>query len=170
MKSTSEAPKDLDNVEKRKRSGEFARPSDDGRPGILLVDDTPANLLALEAVLAPLGHRLVRATSGEEALRCMLKEEFCLALVDVQMGGMDGFETAALIKSHPRIAQTPVIFVTAISGETKHVFQGYSHGAVDYLVKPFEPHVLRSKVSVFVDLYARGRQERALRAREAAAL
>src|SRR5277367_3003244 len=133
--------------EKGKRSGEYARAAEETRPSILIVDDTPANLLALEAVLAPLGHRLVRATSGEEALRCMLREEFCLALVDVQMGGMDGFETAALIKSHPRIAQTPVIFVTAISGEPKHVFQGYSHGAVDYLVKPFEPHVLRSKVS-----------------------
>jgi PAS domain S-box-containing protein len=160
--------------EKRKRSGEYERSAEEARPSILIVDDTPANLLALEAVLAPLGHRLVRATSGEEALRCMLKEEFCLALVDVQMGGMDGFETAALMKSHPRIALTPVIFVTAISGEPKHVFQGYSHGAVDYLVKPFEPHVLRSKVSVFVDLYLRGRkiveQDRLLRAQEIVAL
>lgn len=160
--------------EERKASGEFALGVEECRPSILLVDDTPANLLALEAVLAPLGHRLVRATSGEEALRHMLKEEFCLALVDVQMGGMDGFETAALIKSHPRIAQTPVIFVTALSAEPKHVFQGYSHGAVDYLVKPFEPHVLRSKVAVFVDLYLRGKriqeQDRLLRAQELAAL
>jgi hypothetical protein len=161
-------------VETRKRSGEFALPLDDGRPSVLLVDDTPANLLALEAVLTPLGHRLVRATSGEEALRCMLKEEFCLALVDVQMGGMDGFETAALIKSHPRIAQTPIIFVTAISVEARHVFEGYSHGAVDYLVKPFEPSILRSKVSILVDLYLRGRkiqeQDRLLRQQEIAAL
>jgi PAS domain S-box-containing protein len=157
-----------------KRSGEFSRSEESPQPSILLVDDTPANLLALEAVLAPLGHRLVHATSGEEALRCMLKEEFCLALVDVQMGGMDGFETAALIKSHPRIAQTPVIFVTALSREAKHVFEGYSHGAVDYLVKPFEPHVLRSKVSVFVDLYLRGKriqeQDRQLRQQEISAL
>ena len=160
--------------DERKASGEFARAALEARPSILLVDDTPANLLALEAVLAPLGHRLVRATSGEEALRHMLTEEFCLALVDVQMGGMDGFETAALIKSHPRIAQTPVIFMTAISGEPKHVFQGYTYGAVDYLVKPFDPHVLRSKVAVFVDLYLRGRriveQDRLLRAQEVAAL
>ncbi len=174
MTSTSEAPKDPNKVEKRKRSGEFARASDDVRPSVLLVDDTPANLLALEAVLSPLGHRLVRATSGEEALRCMLKEEFCLALVDVQMGGMDGFETVALIKSHPRIAQTPIIFVTAINVESKHVFQGYSHGAVDYLVKPFDPYVLRSKVSIFVDLYLRGRkiqeQDRLLRQQEIATL
>lgn len=144
------------------------------RPSILLVDDTQANLLALEAVLSPLGHRLVRATSGEEALRCMLKEEFCLALVDVQMGGMDGFETAALVKSHPRIAQTPIIFVTAINGDARHVFQGYSQGAVDYLVKPFDPHALRAKVSVFVDLYVRGQkiqeQERLLRTQEMDAL
>lgn len=173
MRSPSEAPNEPDDVESRKRSGEFAR-AENGRPSVLLVDDTPANLLALEAVLAPLGHRLVRATSGEEALRCMLKEEFCLALVDVQMGGMDGFETAALIKSHPRTAQTPIIFVTAISVEAKHVFEGYSHGAVDYLVKPFEPDILRSKVSVFVDLYLRGRkiqeQDRLLRQQELAAL
>jgi PAS domain S-box-containing protein len=158
----------------RKGSGEYARPAEQGRPAILLVDDTPANLLALEAVLSPLGHRLVRASSGEDALRCMLKEEFCLALVDVQMGGMDGFETAALIKSHPRIAQTPVIFVTAISGEARHVLEGYSRGAVDYLVKPFEPYVLRSKVSVFVDLYLRGKriqeQDRLLRQQELNAL
>jgi PAS domain S-box-containing protein len=160
--------------ESKQGSGEHKRVAMDAQPSILLVDDTPANLLALEAVLAPLGHRLVHATSGEDALRCMLKEEFCLALVDVQMGGMDGFETAALIKSHPRIAQTPVIFVTAISGEAKHVFEGYSRGAVDYLVKPFEPHVLRSKVSVFVDLYLRGKriqeQDRLLRQQELNAL
>jgi PAS domain S-box-containing protein len=174
MKSTSQAPKDPRDGEKRKGSGEFALDAEDGRPSILLVDDTPANLLALEAVLAPLGHRLVRATSGEEALRCMLTEVFCLALVDVQMGGMDGFETVALIKSHPRIALTPVIFVTAISDEAKHFFEGYAHGAVDYLVKPFDPYVLRSKVSVFVDLYLRGRkiqeQDRLLRQQEIAAL
>jgi PAS domain S-box-containing protein len=173
MKQTPKQPDPIDE-QGRKPSSEYARSADEGCPSILLVDDTPANLLALEAVLLPLGHRLVRATSGEEALRCMLKEEFCLALVDVQMGGMDGFETAALIKSHPRIAQTPIIFVTAISGESKHVFQGYSHGAVDYLVKPFEPQVLRSKVSVFVDLYLRGKkiqeQERRLRKQEIATL
>jgi len=164
----------MNESERRKNSGQLTLPIPESSPSILLVDDTPANLFALEAVLAPLGHRLVRATSGEEALRHMLSDEFCLALVDVQMGGMDGFETAALIKSHPRIAQTPVIFVTAISGEPKHVFKGYALGAVDYLVKPFEPHVLRSKVSVFVDLYLRGRriqeQDRLLRAQELATL
>ena len=161
-------------VEPRKSSGEFARATVLARPSILLVDDTPGNLLALEAVLEPLGHRLVRAGSGEEALLCMLREEFCLALVDVRMGGMDGFETAAIMRSNPRIAQTPVIFMTAISDEPKQMFEGYSQGAVDYLVKPFEPYVLRSKVTVFVDLYLRGRrlveQDRLLRVQELAAL
>ncbi len=157
-----------------KGSSENARTSEDERPSILMVDDTPANLLALEAVLSPLGHRLVRAASGEEALRRMLEEDFCLALVDVQMAGMDGFETAALIKSHPRTAQTPLIFVTALSGDAKHVFRGYSEGAVDYLVKPVDPHALRSKVKVFVDLYLRGKkileQDRLLRRQEIEAI
>jgi PAS domain S-box-containing protein len=165
---------DPENSSLEKGGGENMRPGDEGHPSILLVDDTPANLLALEAVLAPLGYRLVRATCGDEALRRMLDEEFCLALVDVQMAGMDGFETAALIKSHPRTSQTPLIFVTAISGDAKHVFRGYSEGAVDYLVKPVDPHALRSKVKVFVDLYLRGKkileQDRLLRQREIAAL
>jgi PAS domain S-box-containing protein len=158
----------------QKVSGDPGRVAADAPPSILLVDDTPANLLALEAVLGPLGHRLVRASSGEEALRCMLDEEFCLALVDVQMAGMDGFETAALIKRHPRTALTPLIFVTAISGDAKHVFRGYSEGAVDYLVKPVDPHALRAKVKVFVDLYLRGKkileQARLLRQQEVAAI
>jgi PAS domain S-box-containing protein len=163
-----------DDPDAQKGSGEYARSVEEERPSILLVDDTPANLLALEAVLAPLGHRLVRSSSGEDALRRMLEEDFCVALVDVQMAGMDGFETAALIKSHPRTAQTPLIFVTAISGDAKHVFRGYSEGAVDYLVKPVDPHALRSKVKVFVDLYLRGKkileQDRLLRQKEIAAI
>jgi PAS domain S-box-containing protein len=156
------------------RMNEYAPSSAEVVPSILLVDDTPANLLALEAVLLPLGHRLVHATSGEEALRCMLREEFCLALVDVQMGGMDGFETADLIKSHPRLAQTPLIFITAITAAHTHIVEGYAHGVADYLVKPFEPHVLRAKVRVFVDLYLRGKriqeQDRLLRQQEILAL
>ena len=155
-------------------SGEHSQASPEVLPSILLVDDTPSNLLVLEAVLAPLGHRLVRATSGEEALRRMLQEEFCLALIDVQMAGMDGFETASLIKSNSRTAQTPLIFVTAISGDATHVLRGYSEGAVDYLVKPVDPHALRSKVRVFVDLYLRGKkileQARLLRQKEVAAI
>ena len=157
-----------------KAAAEYGFSRGDSTPSILLVDDLPANLLALEAVLEPLGHRLVRASSGEEALRRVLEEEFCLALVDVQMAGMDGFETAALIKSHPRTALTPIIFVTAISGDAKHVFRGYSEGAVDYLVKPVDPHALCAKVKVFVDLYMRGKkileQARLLRQKEVAAI
>ena len=127
---------------------------------VLLVDDRPANLVALEATLAPLGVRTVSAVSGPEALRRLLAEEFALVLLDVQMPGMDGFETATLMKRHPRTAHVPVIFVTAIHREPAHLFRGYERGAVDYLTKPFDPNILRSKVRVFVDLFVKERQLR----------
>ena len=127
---------------------------------VLLVDDRPANLVALEATLAPLGVRTVSAVSGPEALRRLLAEEFALVLLDVQMPGMDGFETATLMKRHPRTAHVPVIFVTAIHREAAHLFRGYERGAVDYLTKPFDPNILRSKVRVFVDLFVKERQLR----------
>jgi PAS domain S-box-containing protein len=120
---------------------------------ILLVDDRPENLVALEAILQPLGHVLVRATSGEEALRQVLRHDFAVILLDVQMPGMNGFETAEKIKSRNPSRHTPIIFLTAISKEEEYVFQGYSAGAVDYMFKPFNPDILRSKVGVFVDLY-----------------
>jgi PAS domain S-box-containing protein len=120
---------------------------------ILLVDDRPENLLALEAILEPLGQRLVRAASGEDALRCLLEREFAAILLDVQMPGLNGFETAELIKSRERTRFTPIIFLTAISKEEEYVFKGYEVGAVDYIFKPFQPAILRSKVQVFVDLY-----------------
>ncbi|MEA2451084.1 MAG: hypothetical protein QOG63_3016, partial [Thermoleophilaceae bacterium] len=120
---------------------------------VLLVDDQPENLLALEAVLKPLGLRTVRATSGEEALRKLLHDDFAAILLDVQMPGMDGFETAGMIKMRERTQHIPIIFLTAIDKERQQVFRGYSVGAVDYLFKPFDPDVLRSKVGVFVDLY-----------------
>src|SRR3954471_14838367 len=120
---------------------------------VLLVDDQPENLLALEAVLKPLGLNTVRATSGEHALRRLLAEDFAAILLDVQMPGMDGFETAELIKQRERTQHIPIIFLTAIDKERQQVFRGYSVGAVDYLFKPFDPDVLRSKVGVFVDLY-----------------
>jgi PAS domain S-box-containing protein len=120
---------------------------------VLLVDDQPENLLALEAVLKPLGLRTVRATSGEAALRELLHDDFAAILLDVQMPGMDGFETAELIKTRERTQHIPIIFLTAIDKERQQVFRGYSVGAVDYLFKPFDPDVLRSKVGVFVDLY-----------------
>jgi PAS domain S-box-containing protein len=127
---------------------------------ILMVDDRVENLVALEALLQPLGHELVRATSGEEALRHVLLQDFAVILLDVQMPGMNGFETAQLIKSRERSRATPIIFLTAISKEEEYVFEGYSAGAVDYMFKPFNPTILRSKVAVFVELYLRGVQLR----------
>src|SRR6185503_2950067 len=123
------------------------------RARILVVDDHPANLVALVAVLEPLGHEIVRCQSGEEALRELLAREFALILLDVQMPGIDGFKTAQLIKSRPKCRDVPIIFITALSRDTAHVFRGYSHGAVDYLLKPFDGDILRSKVSVFVELF-----------------
>ncbi|MDB4966473.1 MAG: two-component hybrid sensor and regulator [Myxococcales bacterium] len=123
---------------------------------LLLVDDYPANVLALEALLQPLGHALVRANSGEEALKAILKQEFALIIMDVQMPGMDGFQTASMIKTRDRSRHIPIIFLTAISKDAAHVFKGYAHGAVDYLLKPFDPQILRSKVAVFVELWQRG--------------
>lgn len=120
---------------------------------ILLVDDRPENLISLKAVLDSLGYELVSANSGEEALRLLLNHEFALILMDVQMPGMDGFETARLIKSREKTRDIPIIFVTAINKDEPFIFKGYGAGAVDYLMKPFDPHVLRSKVSVFADLH-----------------
>ena len=124
---------------------------------ILIVDDRAENLLALEAILEPLHQRLVRASSGEETLRRLLERDFALILLDVQMPGMNGFETARIIKSRERSKYIPIIFLTAISKEEAYVFEGYSVGAVDYLFKPFQPEILRSKVAAFVDLYVRQR-------------
>ncbi|HWC44772.1 MAG TPA: response regulator, partial [Casimicrobiaceae bacterium] len=124
---------------------------------ILIVDDRAENLLALEAILEPLHQHLVRASSGEEALRRLLERDFALILLDVQMPGMNGFETARIIKSRERTKYIPIIFLTAISKEEAYVFEGYSVGAVDYLFKPFQPEILRSKVAAFVDLYVRQR-------------
>jgi PAS domain S-box-containing protein len=134
------------------------RDAQDERVNILLVDDRPENLLALDAILEPLDERLVRAHSGDEALKCLLTDEFAVILLDVQMPGLNGFETAELIKSRERTRYVPIIFLTAISKDEAYVFRGYSVGAVDYMSKPFQPDVLRSKVSVFVDLYRKQRQ------------
>jgi PAS domain S-box-containing protein len=120
---------------------------------ILLVDDRPDGLLALEAVLSCPDYNLVSASSGIEALARLLEDDFAVILLDVQMPGMDGFETASLIKGRERCRDTPIIFVTAISKEPLYIYQGYESGGVDYLFKPFEPAILRSKVAVFVDLH-----------------
>ena len=125
---------------------------------ILLVDDRPENLLALEAILEPLGQNLVRADSGPEALKQVLGFDFAVILLDVQMPGMNGFEVAEIIKSRERSRTIPIIFLSAISKEDAYVFKGYSMGAVDYVFKPFNTDVLRSKVAVFVELFVKQRE------------
>ena len=122
-------------------------------PKILTVDDSKTNLFALEKILSPLNADIHMAHSGEEALSHVLRHEFALALLDVQMGGMDGFETASLIRANRLSRNLPIIFVTAISKEKEYVFKGYEAGAVDYLLKPYNPDILVSKVRVFLELY-----------------
>jgi PAS domain S-box-containing protein len=126
-------------------------PAVEPRIKILLVDDTPENLVALEAALGGLGEQLVLAKSGREALRHLLDNDFAAILLDVRMPEMDGFETAELIRSRPRSRQIPILFLTGYRNE-EHLFRGYDLGAVDFLFKPIVPEVLRSKVSVFVEL------------------
>lgn len=128
------------------------------RPHILLVDDRPENLLAMDAVLEPLDCELIKAESGEDALRQLLLHDFAVILLDVQMPGLDGYETATLIKQRELSRYIPILFVTAINTEDDHVYQGYSSGAVDYIVKPFNPDILRSKVAVFADLWRKSEQ------------
>ena len=124
---------------------------------ILMVDDRPENLLALEAILQGLGHDLIKARSGEEALKYLLTEDVALMLLDVQMPGMDGFETAAHVKKREKTRDIPILFLTALDGAAHQAFRGYAAGAVDYLSKPFDPWVLKAKVGVFVELYERRR-------------
>src|SRR5438105_4073931 len=123
--------------------------------GILIVDDDPANLAALEAVLAPLGQRVVRAASGREALRHLLNQRFALVLLDVRMQDMDGFEVASLIRARPSTQATPIIFVTAYHEAEESIRRAYRLGAADFIFKPYAPEFLRAKVSVFVELYKR---------------
>ncbi len=125
---------------------------------ILLVDDQPANLLALEAVLEELGHRLVRTGSGEEALRRLLDQDFAVILLDVRMHGLDGFETAKLVRGRERSRHTPILFLTSHEDNRLPVEEAYALGAVDYLVKPVVPVILRAKVAVFVELFRKTEQ------------
>jgi CheY-like chemotaxis protein len=125
---------------------------------ILLVDDRAENIVALEAILSSLNQTLVPARSGDAALKALLSDEFAVILLDVLMPGMDGFETAAHIKRRPKTRDVPIIFLTARNAEPDYAFRSYSAGAVDYIAKPFDPWVLRAKVSVFVDLYTKTRQ------------
>ena len=129
-------------------------------PSVLMVDDRPENLLALEGILKPLGVRLVKARSGEEALLHVLRETFAVILLDVQMPRLDGLQTAELIKQREQTRHIPIVFITALSREAAYVFKGYAHGAVDYLLKPIDPEILRAKVRVFCDLFVRGEKIR----------
>src|SRR5580658_2639038 len=126
-------------------------PPAERRMKILLVDDTPENLVSLEATLGVLGEELVLANSGREALRHVLNDDFAVILLDVRMPDMDGFETAELIRSRPRSREIPILFLTGYRNE-EHLFRGYDLGAVDFLFKPIVPEILRSKVAVFVEL------------------
>ncbi|GAB3485316.1 response regulator [Nocardiopsis coralliicola] len=123
------------------------------KANILLVDDRDENLTALEAILTSLDQNLVRASSGEEALKALLEDDFAVILLDVMMPGMDGFETASHIKQREKTRDVPIIFLTGAGIDRHQVFRGYAARAIDYLTKPFDPWVLRSKVEVFVELF-----------------
>lgn len=123
------------------------------KANILLVDDRDDNLTALEAVLTSLDQNLVRASSGEAALKALLEDDFAVILLDVMMPGMDGFETAAHIKQREKTKDIPIIFLTGAGLDRHQVFRGYASRSIDYLTKPFDPWVLRSKVEVFVELH-----------------
>ncbi|MFE2962518.1 two-component system response regulator [Streptomyces sp. NPDC059340] len=128
------------------------------RASILLVDDMEDNLIALEAVLGSLNEPLVRARSGEEAMKALLRQRFAVVLLDIRMPGMDGFETAANIKRLDQTKDVPIIFLTGTDADAGYAFRGYATGAADYLTKPFDPWVLRAKVTVFLDLHRKNQQ------------
>src|SRR5690349_23296488 len=127
---------------------------------ILLVDDEPKSLFALQELLSTLGQNLLTAASGEEALRLALKNDFAVILLDVRMPGMDGFETARMIRNRERSRLTPIIFLTAAADEMSSMFRGYEAGAVDYLPKPVVPEILKAKVAVFVELFRKSERLR----------
>src|SRR5436305_3432226 len=147
---------------------ELPSSADSGQPRVLLVDDDERNLLAVRSILEDLGE-VVLARSGEEALRHLLKGDFAVILLDVYMPGMDGYETAQIIRSRDQTKGIPIVFLSAVNKEAEHLLRGYAMGAVDYVFKPVDAIVLRSKVAVFVDLFAKtkeierkARQEQAL--------
>ncbi|HXO07988.1 MAG TPA: SpoIIE family protein phosphatase [Solirubrobacteraceae bacterium] len=153
-------PADADQPQPAGAAAEVAEPRPIDEPvGILLVDDNRENLVALEAVLEPLGERLVSAQSGEHALRALLREEIAVILLDVRMAGLDGLETARIIRARSATRRIPIIFLTAQASDVEEIAMAYATGAVDYVIKPFEPEILRAKVSVFVEL-SRERSER----------
>ncbi|WP_369236859.1 two-component system response regulator [Streptomyces sp. R21] len=143
-----------------------AEATTDERASILLVDDMEDNLIALEAVLGSLNEPLVRARSGEEAMKALLRQRFAVVLLDIRMPGMDGFETAANIKRLDQTKDVPIIFLTGTDADAGYAFRGYATGAADYLTKPFDPWVLRAKVTVFLDLHRKNQQLEKMLARE----
>ncbi|MGW7044274.1 response regulator [Streptomyces avermitilis] len=143
-----------------------AEETTDERASILLVDDMEDNLIALEAVLGSLNEPLIRARSGEEAMKALLRRRFAVVLLDIRMPGMDGFETATNIKRLDQTKDVPIIFLTGTDADAGYAFRGYATGAADYLTKPFDPWVLRAKVSVFLDLHRKNRQLERMLARE----
>ncbi len=140
------------------------------KPNILIVDDRPENLLALEAVLANPDYNIVKALTGREALRFILSMDFALILLDVQMPVMDGFEIAEAIKQREKSRYIPVIFLTAVSKEEREIAQGYKLGAVDYILKPIDPHILKAKVLFFVGSYKKNQQRGTAEPRKARSL
>src|SRR5262245_40728963 len=132
---------------------------------ILIVDDREDNLLSFEAILRDLGPQIVKAQSGQEALRCAFDRDFAVILLDVRMPDIDGYETAALLRRRKRLEHTPIIMVTAADSSPQEIARGYAAGAVDYLFKPFMPEVLRAKVKIFLELYRKTRELRQSEAR-----
>ncbi|MFJ3418701.1 MULTISPECIES: response regulator [unclassified Streptomyces] len=143
-----------------------AEATTDERASILLVDDMEDNLVALEAVLGSLNEPLIRARSGEEAMKALLRQRFAVVLLDIRMPGMDGFETAANIKRLDQTKDVPIIFLTGTDSDAGYAFRGYATGAADYLTKPFDPWVLRAKVSVFLELHRKNQLLERMLARE----
>ena len=147
------------------------RATDNRHSKILVVDDRPENLLAIETALKHVDAEIIKAHSGNEALALMLRHELALVLLDVQMPEMDGFEVATLMRDNDNTKHIPIIFVTAISKDEAYVFRGYETGAVDYLFKPLSPDILKAKVRVFLEMYRQKRElEIARRAAEVANL
>ena len=132
---------------------------------VLLVDDTPANLLAYEVMLADLGQNLLKAASAEEAFRVLLNNDVALVVTDVSMPTLNGFEFAKMLRAHPRFAATAIIFVSALALSELDFLHGYESGALDYVTAPVSPKIFRSKVKVFVELYRKQREARAVEAR-----
>ena len=140
-------------VEADRQTGPDSAEGAGARAKILAVDDDEANLIALQSLLSEKGYQVVCARSGEEGLRHVLQEEFAVILLDVRMPGMNGYETAEMIRSRARTRHVPIIFLSGVDKDASHLFRGYAAGAVDFVFKPVEPVILCSKIAVFADLF-----------------